>query len=78
MIGRREIVDVMPTLLALAGLAVPDGLDGSPIDEALVCAARRGGEPVRDVPRAHVELDAEGEAEMTARLAALGYLEPPR
>ena len=71
-----EIVDVLPTLLALAGLPVPIGLDGRPIAAAL---AR--------VPRLEADALAEGQAtprqfeeaetrDVAARLAALGYLEP--
>lgn len=76
-LGDREIVDVMPTLLALAGAAVPQDLDGMAIAEALVATPAYGGVTLSDRAPARVELDAESEAEMAARLEALGYLEPP-
>jgi predicted AlkP superfamily phosphohydrolase/phosphomutase len=76
-VGRREIVDVLPTLLALAGVTVPGDLDGAVIRDAVVEPPRYGGASGEAGGRARVELDAESEAEMAARLAALGYLEPP-
>jgi predicted AlkP superfamily phosphohydrolase/phosphomutase len=75
--GGREIVDVMPTLLALTGMPIPPDLDGVPIAAALVDAPRFDGAPSGELARPHHELDRESEAEMAARLAALGYLDVP-
>lgn len=70
-----EIVDALPTLLALAGLPVPDGLDGVPIGAALATPPRRGPDEVRVVSGAPVRLDAAATSEIAARLAALGYVD---
>jgi predicted AlkP superfamily phosphohydrolase/phosphomutase len=75
-VGEREIVDVMPTLLALADAAIPGDLDGAPMREILVQVPRFGGAPGGETLRPHHTLDAESGAEMAARLAALGYLDP--
>jgi len=76
-VARAEIVDVLPTLLTLAGLPVPLGLDGRPIAAALEREPGYSGDGVRwdDSPSPDVVDDA-GDAEMAARLRALGYLEP--
>jgi predicted AlkP superfamily phosphohydrolase/phosphomutase len=71
-----DIVDVLPTLLALADLDVPDGLDGHPIAAALTEPPRRGADLVPAPERPAVELDAAASRELASRLAALGYLEP--
>jgi hypothetical protein len=55
---------------------LPDDLDGRPIAEALVRPARTGGARLDDAPRPRHEIDAESDAAMAERLAALGYLEP--
>lgn len=75
-IDPADITDVLPTLLALAGLPVPDGLDGRPITAALATPAAVAPDDVapRDAPP--VELDDAASADVAARLAALGYLEP--
>jgi len=75
-LGVREIVDVMPTLLALAGLPIPAGLDGAPMTSALARPPAYGGARGTESPAVRVELDAASEADMEARLTALGYLEP--
>lgn len=73
-----DLVDVLPTLLALAGLPVPAGLDGHPIGAALEGEVATGPDevPPRDGPTG--PCDDSADAEMAARLVALGYLEPPR
>ncbi|HZP42657.1 MAG TPA: alkaline phosphatase family protein [Candidatus Binatia bacterium] len=70
------IVDVLPTLLALAGLDVPHGLDGRPIAGALRRPPRFAPDRAAPLARPRVHLDAGETREMAARLAALGYLEP--
>jgi len=75
-LSRRNIVDVAPTVLALAGAAVPRGLDGRAIAEAL-------GEPpswddaVMPVERP-LYFDADEATAIADRLRALGYLESER
>jgi arylsulfatase A-like enzyme len=73
-IALADIVDVLPTLLALAGVPVPDGLDGRPLAAVLEDAPRFAADPVEPPgpPRAY---DAEDARDVSARLAALGYLE---
>jgi predicted AlkP superfamily phosphohydrolase/phosphomutase len=71
-----EIVDALPTLLALADLDVPEGLDGRPIAGALARAPRWAADAVAAPERAAVELDAAASRDLTGRLVALGYLEP--
>ena len=77
-IGRAEIADVLPTLLPLAGLPVPAGLDGTPITSALRGAPGLAPDTLSmdsgDAPA--IQLDAVAETEVAARLAALGYREP--
>ncbi|MFN8545919.1 MAG: alkaline phosphatase family protein [Candidatus Binatia bacterium] len=75
-LGPVSIVDVLPTLLALAGLSVPDGLDGHPVLRALREAPRFAADPVPVAVPLPFELPAEAAQEVSARLAALGYLEP--
>ena len=77
-IGRAEIADVLPTLLALAGLPVPAGLDGTPITSALRAAPDLAPDTLSmDAgDAAAIHLDPVAETEVAARLAALGYREP--
>jgi arylsulfatase A-like enzyme len=75
-LARADIVDVLPTLLTLAGLPVPLGLDGRPIAAALAREPGYTGDGVDWNVPTRVELGDEGEADMAARLRALGYLEP--
>jgi predicted AlkP superfamily phosphohydrolase/phosphomutase len=70
-----EIVDVLPTLLALAGLDVPDGLDGRPIAGALASPPRFAPDAL-DVPARLRPFDGGETRDIAARLTALGYLEP--
>ncbi|HLK10091.1 MAG TPA: alkaline phosphatase family protein [Candidatus Binatia bacterium] len=69
-----EITDVLPTLLALAGLAVPAGLDGRPLGAALARPARFAAAAPGPPPPVPQDLDHTAAREITARLAALGYL----
>jgi hypothetical protein len=71
-----EITDVLPTLLALAGLPIPDGLDGRPVGAALATAPEVGVDPLAPVCAPPVPFDAAESRDVAARLAALGYLEP--
>ena len=71
-----DIVDVLPTLLPLAGLPVPAGLDGRPVVGALARAPETGPDDAPAPPRSPLPFDAEGTRDLAARLAALGYLEP--
>ena len=71
-----DIVDVLPTLLALGGVPVPEGLDGRPIGAALEAPARLGPDPVPMPAGRPVGYDGAGEREVRDRLTALGYLEP--
>jgi len=71
-----EIVDVLPTLLALAGLAVPAGLDGRPIAAALADAPSVAADPMPAPPRTERPFAPDEARDVEARLAALGYLEP--
>jgi predicted AlkP superfamily phosphohydrolase/phosphomutase len=75
-----EIVDVLPTVFHLAGLEVPEGLDGKVVVDALAPADR--AEP--RVARSHAAVDEssraypfspEEEAEIEESLRGLGYIE---
>ncbi len=70
-----DIVDILPTLLALAGLAVPDGLDGAPIAAALAAPPRHAPDEVRIDDGMAMPLDPGARREIAARLAALGYVD---
>lgn len=70
-----DIVDVLPTLLALAGDAIPAGLDGHPIEAALARAPRFRAPLPPASPPTPVRLGADDTRDLARRLAALGYLE---
>jgi len=71
-----DITDVLPTLIALAGLPVPDGLDGRPIAAALAASPTIDADPLAPAPAVPRPFDGEETRDVAARLAALGYLEP--
>jgi predicted AlkP superfamily phosphohydrolase/phosphomutase len=71
-----DIVDVLPTLLALARLPVPDGLDGRPVDRALATPVAGEPDPLAGPVDAPAPFDAAAARDVATRLAALGYLEP--
>ena len=77
-LGACDIVDVVPTLLAAAGLPVPDGLDGVPVARMLATAPRFEPDHVRPPAGVPAPYDAATEAEIADRLAALGYTEAAR
>src|SRR5262249_2475055 len=74
--ARADIVDVLPTLLALAGMAVPAGLDGRPIEAVLAQAPRYEPDPLRETDPDPVPYDDEQSRRIAERLTSLGYLEP--
>ncbi|HUE29874.1 MAG TPA: phosphodiesterase, partial [Verrucomicrobiae bacterium] len=69
-----DIVDVLPTLLALAGEPVPGGLDGRPIAGALAAEPRSAPDPLPEAGLVPRRFDADETRELAARLAGLGYL----
>ncbi len=73
-----DIIDVLPTAMALLGMAVPLGLDGRPLDALLEAAPRWApdGLPERDGPLR--PYDDEESWQVAARLQSLGYLERVR
>ena len=74
--GRADIVDVLPTLLALIGMAVPLGLDGRPIEAALAQPPHYEPDPLAETDPDPVPYDDDQSREIAARLTGLGYLEP--
>ena len=77
-LGACDIVDVVPTLLAATGLPIPDGLDGVARTRVLATAPRFEADGVRPPTVSDAPFDAAAEAEIAARLAALGYTEAAR
>ncbi len=72
-----DIVDVLPTLLALADLPVPMGLDGRPIAGVLEHVPELvPDQPATTIAPLPAPFDADETRDLAARLAALGYLEP--
>jgi len=69
-----DIVDVLPTLLTLAGMEVPLELDGRPVTAALAETPRFAADPLAGDSPGPVPFDATETRELAARLAALGYL----
>ena len=77
-LGVCDIVDVVPTLLAAAGLPVPEGLDGVPCVRVLDRVPHVAPDHVPPPVPTPLDYDAQAEAEIAARLAALGYWEATR
>jgi predicted AlkP superfamily phosphohydrolase/phosphomutase len=73
-----DIVDVLPTLLALADAPIPLGLDGTPMTSVLARPPRWEPDPLPEVGGAPQPYDEGESREIAARLASLGYLEPAR
>ena len=73
-LGRADIADVLPTLLALAGEPVPAGLDGRPIAGALASEPRSAPDPLAEAAPTPRPFDADETRDLAARLAGLGYL----
>jgi predicted AlkP superfamily phosphohydrolase/phosphomutase len=75
-----NVADVTPTLLALAGLPVPGGLDGRVLTEALSSEQRAGirleAMPAKEISGqpAAPDLAPEERAQLEERLRNLGYL----
>jgi predicted AlkP superfamily phosphohydrolase/phosphomutase len=82
-LDQADVVDVLPTLLALANLPVPSDLDGRPLSEALTpskktkrrTAASSGrGEAGLGNATSSPALNPADEAQLEERLRQLGYL----
>jgi predicted AlkP superfamily phosphohydrolase/phosphomutase len=73
-----DVVDVLPTLLALADAPVPLGLDGVPIASVLARVPRWERDPLPETAGPPQPYDEGESREIAARLASLGYLEPVR
>jgi predicted AlkP superfamily phosphohydrolase/phosphomutase len=75
-----NVADILPTLMALAELPVPPGLDGRVLEEALDAELRdriqRGSTPAEAGPGANEppQLAPEELAQLEERLRSLGYL----
>jgi len=73
-----SLVDLAPTILAAAGVPVPDDMDGRVLDELFVEAphvTRVAGTSSANSERDEGALTPEEEAEVVERLRALGYME---
>lgn len=77
-IGDAKVVDVLPTLLTLAGMPVPEGLDGRCMAAALTSAPCYEPDPLAEGERQPVPYAEAESRQIAARLASLGYLEPAR
>jgi predicted AlkP superfamily phosphohydrolase/phosphomutase len=70
-----DLIDVAPTLLALAGVAIPDDVDGRALGELFTVAPETSSTPARPDRRADAAaLSEQEEADVAQRLRALGYL----
>lgn len=71
-----DLVDLAPTILAVAGLAVPDDMDGRVLDELFTEPPPVRFEPANGATgRGPTELSEAEEQEVLDRLRALGYVE---
>ena len=70
-----DIVDILPTLLALAGDAIPTGLDGRPLEAALTYAPRFRAAVAAAPASMPVRFGADETRDLARRLTALGYIE---
>lgn len=77
-LGSADVVDAVPTLLAAAGLPVPEGLDGVACIRALAAPVRMERDRLGPPSLPPVAYDGHQAAELASRLAALGYLEAVR
>lgn len=77
-IGAARLEDIAPTLLHVAGLPVPDDMDGrvltEMLSEPLASTPVRASAPGGTWATAATEYSAEEAAEVEERLRALGYL----
>jgi len=78
-ISDASVADILPTMLALTGLPVPEDLDGRPLSQAFTDTQRRTIQFVSrrtDIPQDSLTFDLAGEelAEIEDRLRSLGYL----
>jgi predicted AlkP superfamily phosphohydrolase/phosphomutase len=73
-----DIVDVLPSVLALVGLPVPLGLDGRPLRALLEEEPRWEPDGLPDDDGVLRPYGDDESREVAARLESLGYLEPAR
>ncbi|MBI4052774.1 MAG: alkaline phosphatase family protein [Candidatus Diapherotrites archaeon] len=76
-LAKARLFDVMPTILQLFGLPVPDGIDGKclPIlENAEQAKAGKAGEGKAKVHSTESAFDEEGEEAVKNRLAGFGYI----
>lgn len=74
-LGRVPMAACAPTLLALCGVAEPEGLEAASLLGRAAAPAAPAGGPVPVAPAADATYTAEEEALIAARLRGLGYLD---
>ena len=77
-VGDTGIIDLAPTILHVMGLPIPDDVDGQVLSAFLAPEGEPARRPVAycpSEPQNPADYTAEDEAEIAARLSALGYLE---